>query len=802
MYLESMMDTEDSQRAEEVRKRGNELYKSCQFSQAIETYKEAAELAPLDPYPLSNLSIANFESGKYAQCIAKACLHLSLLGEADKLLRQLSPRQETEDLRNSLLAMEEFNMPSIQRNLLRELTLQSQDEPEYFGPGGDEAHSLYTSNLEESTDRDPVLSVMLCGVGDARHLFQTLIQYSARNKGAQKLHITMLDHKAAAIARDLIFFSLIHEANTDQGSKDTVLLSLSYLYSSPIIPPFAWEKLQDTIGKLLDKLESRQQPIEWIYLTMPQTGVVRALKHWQTGLATYATPQMRRATLQRENNQDFYDYAVVFPPEVVLSKFEPELSSLLASRRDSDRRTQKQIGKYLDKHWKVNATLIDMDWQARQAPGSQSYMENEPFSIIDNLTMQSSKLKVSDPSSRCLLQHAADFFERVGLSILQLRERLTMEVILGDMADVLERIRYGFLNRAVPSTTTEWPEKYHIIHMSNTPDYVGGSLTSFLYATPLLKQGTGTGLMSIENFNAEYLLMHDPATIRKHFSVELAEVELEEGPAPYLELKRYHRWERQRNYIIPLEQLMPKAGLFKWLHAHFLKICLPYYRNDDRVYAPLNMTTFMRLLVCMAELGYPGHWLSDIVKSLGNGEINTTARVPRKYALNTYVVDEVHTLRTMCVRPWRAEFTTLATQWRGLFPFAAVVPSGILPFLEIVTEYSIKIPFVGADYLDQPHFMLVFWNQKKYGAPVGNVYRLLLDDENGDKTTSAQKIRSDGINILSTFKWVSDEETATFWLKSDVVNLMLKEDWTYTPGQPLRQHLSRKRTWKECVTSA
>ncbi|KAI1213605.1 uncharacterized protein F4807DRAFT_193787 [Annulohypoxylon truncatum] len=869
-----MMDTQNIQQAEAARKRGNELYKSHQFGQAIEAYKQAAAFAPLDPYPLSNISIASFEAGKYAHCIhfstkalgllnaddpkfdvsrqrllvrqAKAYLHLSLLREAEKLLDQLGSSAETEDLRKSLRATKELTMPSTRPALLREAVLQLprlrpriQDEPEYYGPGHDDATSLYTADLEKSTDQDPVLSVMLCGVGDARHLFQTLIRYSSRNKGVQKLHVTMLDHKPAVIARDLIFFSLLQEATTNQESKDTALLSLGYLYCAPIIPPFAREKLQNTISKLLDKLEKEQQPFNLVYLPMPQRGIVRSLKSWQTGAATkYATSEMRRVasrkTIEKLLNmdcqadyEDFENFSVVFPPEAILVGFEPELSALVAAYRNHKKGARVRVGEYLDKHWKVNVTLIDVDWEAVKRPGEQPHVGLDPFQIVGDLTKQFSKLTTSNRSSSCILQHAADFFERVGMSVLQLQGRLTVEVILGDMADVLERIRYGVLNRPAKGTrtTTEWPDKYHVIHMSNVPDYVGGSLTSFLYATPLLKQGSGTGLLScallnasywegLKNFNAEYLLMHDPIMIRKHFSVELAEVENGGTNLDRFSMLFYHRWERCNSDTTPLERLMSKTDLSRWLHAHFLKICLPFRRpTTTLVYAPLNMTMFMRLLTLMGELGYPGHWLSDIIKSLGSGEIKTAARAPRKFLLNPTIVDGVHPLRTMCVKPWNAEFTTLVTQWRDLFRFTTVMSGGILPPPEIIMEYSIKVPLVGADGLQQPHFMLVFWNQRKYGELMGDIYQLLLDDENGDTTSSARNIRSDGIHILSTFKCVSKEMMATFWLRSDVVNLMLKEDWSvyiwrtstwnrYTPGQPLREYLSKKRTWKECVTSA
>jgi hypothetical protein len=44
--------------AEDVRKSGNELYKAGKLLEAVACYKHAAELAPSEAAPLSNLSAA------------------------------------------------------------------------------------------------------------------------------------------------------------------------------------------------------------------------------------------------------------------------------------------------------------------------------------------------------------------------------------------------------------------------------------------------------------------------------------------------------------------------------------------------------------------------------------------------------------------------------------------------------------------------------------------------------------------------------------------------------------------------
>ncbi|KAI1780638.1 hypothetical protein F4818DRAFT_451060 [Hypoxylon cercidicola] len=901
------MGPKNTQAAVKARERGNELYKKGLFSEAVKAYDKAAGLTPDDPAPVSNLSAANFEAGRYAECVdltvkalgllkpdpgtdvvrqrllvrqAKACLHQSKLDEAEKLMVHIKSGKDLESLHGSLKGLREFDAISSQPRLLRELLLQLprmrpsiQDELPYYGPGHDEAESVYTDALRDSSANDPVLSIMFCGVNDARNLFQTSIRYMSSPTKTQKLHITMLDIKPAVMARDLIFFSLMNESadvNLKLVSKTMIWLSLTYIYLAQILPPFAWEKLQETISKLVDSLEKKKQPLSFAYIPVSQMdSITRVLKSWQQGPATeYKTSEVRRAIARladqraaqfpmspekrwssypecSSDHEVFDEFGVMFPPTEVLSKFEPELSALAADFRTGTKGVQKRIHYYLDKHWKANVTFVDADWQATQPPGKIPHLGQDPIDIAKDLNNESPELSPTErkKSPYCLMNYTSKFFAVATRGILGLRDRLTIEIIVGDMVDILERLRYGHLDRysqdrvageqESSSTAMEWPQKYHFVHMSNIPDYTGGSLMKFLYAGPVLKEGDGTGMVScvmrnppqwknIDHFNAEYLIMYDRATIQKHFQVKLSKsTKFHRMSLPYC-MSYYHGWARCQNGASPLEQLMPQPRLSKWLLAHFLKICLPFPRpavyDDNLVYAPNNLTVFMRLLVQMAEVGYPGHWLSSIITSLSSGSVTTTARAPQKYVLDRAAVDAVYPSRTMSVKPWTAEFTTLVTMWRGVLPFAVVTPSGILPSPEIITEYSIYIPPHRSEEAHQsegievPHFTLVFWNDGKYDKPPRFLRPILLDDEEGDTTTSAQKIRSDGIVMLGTFKCSLKECTATFWLRSDVVDVMLKEDWkiciwridAWTPFSrvvSMKNALQRKRTWKECVTS-
>jgi len=71
-----------SSSSEDVRKQGNDLYKAHKYAEAIGCYQRAAELAPDQTAPLSNLSAALLEVGDYAACDEACSAGLAQLGHA------------------------------------------------------------------------------------------------------------------------------------------------------------------------------------------------------------------------------------------------------------------------------------------------------------------------------------------------------------------------------------------------------------------------------------------------------------------------------------------------------------------------------------------------------------------------------------------------------------------------------------------------------------------------------------------------------------------------------------------------
>lgn len=86
--------------AEDVRKSGNELYKAGKLLEAVACHKHAAELAPSEAAPLSNLSAAYFELGQYTTCRETCQAALKLLNNGDNLSAQ---KLHSRSLKASLL---------------------------------------------------------------------------------------------------------------------------------------------------------------------------------------------------------------------------------------------------------------------------------------------------------------------------------------------------------------------------------------------------------------------------------------------------------------------------------------------------------------------------------------------------------------------------------------------------------------------------------------------------------------------------------------------------------------------------
>ncbi|KUI64181.1 hypothetical protein VM1G_10953 [Cytospora mali] len=458
------------------------------------------------------------------------------------------------------------------------------DCAEYYAVGHDDSCPIIDkAELQAISASQGDLAFFFAGSGDARHLFSTLLNIFqapliTKTDRFNRIHFTVLDLKPPALARLIIIFGMLSRYSTmkilkTKGHEDALIVA-AYVYCCQIVPPFVFEKLQEHIDQLLEAVLVRD-----------------------------------KVKFNRQQ-KDMYP-------------------------RSGGSAQLKGLEDYLDVTWKVNITLLDADQEATRDADlvnisryheSGCQAENftglgYPANLADFDPVEMTDKFISDTGS--VIEKTAVFFQGVTLGLVMLNEKLSIEAVVGEVADVMERIRYDSLDhRSLPPKgekgidPRKFPKTFDRIHMSNVPDYIGGPLTVFLAARPLLREHKHANLRfnnllnspifdSHKALQAEYLLMPHDKQIAEHFAVVR---EREQGlpgmpdsmlPELLFMQEDYFIWNTVPEKPLSCAKRMRRQEFESWVYGHLLKICLPCPRplwSDRPIHAPLNLTMVFRLL--------------------------------------------------------------------------------------------------------------------------------------------------------------------------------------------------------------
>ncbi|KAK5129040.1 hypothetical protein LTR85_000373 [Meristemomyces frigidus] len=741
--------------SEDVRKQGNELYRAGKYAEAISYYQRAAGLAPSQAAPWSNLSAAYLELGDYTACDAacrsglgllvdvpeddsvrqkvyirqaKARIYGRRLGDARSAVDLLTQSQEKSDLERCLETYNANqahvdNIKAAHTRIIVELPRYKpmiRSVPEYYVIGHDSPESMFDPDLAKSERKKN--SLLFGGIGDARNLHCTLLQifqdeyhpgtkkHKTAEKSSGKLsHFTVVDIKAAAIARDFVIFLMLDELAGYEGDpegmhKSLLVPCLYYTYLAPIMPRGVYDVLQKRIKLAVDMLEGRKDLPP--FLDVPQLyrdGILKILKEWQgEALAEYPTERVRKAAaLYRaieksqmmhqmgafafgpfggppespagcEDEESFYDSCGVLPLTSNRYKlYRPELRKCIEQStgrqvRDLKALAQKAVS-IADATWATNVTQVDLAWQRNRPDDNVDIDVGEnPF----NFASKMADIGLVPPNPKGLYDYVSYWFLTVASALSSLKSRIKIEACVGDITAVLEQVRYGVVghrqqpdqrgpNTLPPPNTVEeaamtelslndvneYPTTYDRIHLSNIPDYIGGTLSSFLYALPLTYPDKSSFITStclrnpprfdtVAQFDSEYIALSAPADLAKVFQVRMAPKKDPYEPMP---MCSYNRWHHQDVSTDPAN-LMSRGMLETWLYRIFLKIAIPKDKRQIEsqvlIYSPLNLTVFFRLCWHLHNVGYPAHWMSGVLTEVLSGKIATRARPPRSEPLS------------------------------------------------------------------------------------------------------------------------------------------------------------------------
>ena len=217
---------------------------------------------------------------------------------------------------------------------------------------------------------------------------------------------------------------------------------------------------------------------------------------------------------------------------------------------------------------------------------------------------------------------------------------------------------------------------------------------------------------SIASFNNEYLVMHENSQLSKvfrakyHGNFEDPEGSQADMPNP-LPVMDYHMWSRLSPDKLVFEKLLPRADLEKWLFGLFFKLYVPSPRLPGYmwsiIYAANNITIFFRLLRRLHEVGYPAHWLSQLLLRILANDVTTTARPPKSCPLSFQETKFSSPAKHFDLQPFLPEMSTLASIWQPILPFGIPSPlpspnennsknnsSSTIPPLTSISQYHIR----------------------------------------------------------------------------------------------------------------
>ena len=317
------------------------------------------------------------------------------------------------------------------------------------------------------------------GIGDARHLYATLISIARSEQASsrpsdRKYHFTVNDIKAETLARNLLFFILLQDVSEidDPTSEESTfnLTTIFFLYSDQIIPPYVFSHLQRIIIRAISALSSPSELPTWIYINEGDKALlIDVLVSWQgRALQLYSTADVLALSVKRESNAtdalfgltsmlgpegdaapkgcegeqaSYLETGMLYPPDTLLRKHESSLKKSIINFERSRGSTQaKKIQDYLNSEWKVNVTLLDIHFVRQQE--HELDMTLEPFNLTDHFYAQSGLEKPSIqnvcmimwPRSFSRLQKrsnnsmAGSLSKRSVMRLLRLRNRYDMNV--------------------------------------------------------------------------------------------------------------------------------------------------------------------------------------------------------------------------------------------------------------------------------------------------------------------------------------------------------------------------------------
>lgn len=689
---------------------------------------------------------------------------------------------------------------------------------DYSSLGHDDIESLLD---EETLTGQDDISMFFGGSGDLRHFYGTIMALAksevSSNIQNRRYHFTLNDTKPGTFARAMVFFYLLDELATSAGVSMLGWLErlavIFYVFVAPVIPRVVFDRLHQVLDSLIEAMETQRVVLPWVRVhPRDKSPILLALKSWKSkDLLDFISPDGLAAVVMPKLDQLRMTYgADRLAPSGCMSEFKLYFNTLillvpvpLFQRHDAALLEHLRcnivsiptLKNHVKENWAVNTTILDEEWHLKADAGIHATFN--PFELVDQFNASYSGTAVG--TEIVLFDYLGPFFDNVSRAIRRLRGRMSVELIVGDAITAMETVRYNLTEDRIMGA----PTTFDCVHLYNVPDYIGGSFVNFIYGTKILKKPVTSILtskclrnigvwQSIDHFHSEYMLASNTVDIFKLTQVQnvqrnaLVEFPPEMPFAP--SMIGYKTWCRATMCSLEYEVLLPRAAMDHWLFAHFFKMVHPVAYNltetplATMVISPLNLTHFFCLLMHLCEVGYPVHWLADVLRRILDNRIVTTARPPRTRPLLPEEAAQVYPAARFSAAPYLAEMSTLTVIFERMLPFYPITDSS-LPALRSVYLYNVTIPMeTPVEYANIPTLVLILFRMDLHmllRASLDFIPSILYPKpENPTIDPRLRQFREEGCIMITTFEWTGydiDDQSASFWMREDVIQRIVRD---------------------------
>jgi hypothetical protein len=106
----------------------------------------------------------------------------------------------------------------------------------------------------------------------------------------------------------------------------------------------------------------------------------------------------------------------------------------------------ESLRQYLDINWGPNITLEDFEWLvelSKQQEEAEADVAHDSLQLADNFYDENGQHKPMN--AKFLYDYVGPFFKNMANALKQLRGRIVVEVVVADLAEVIERLRFDLV---------------------------------------------------------------------------------------------------------------------------------------------------------------------------------------------------------------------------------------------------------------------------------------------------------------------------------------------------------------------